>query len=517
MKKRLLMTLAASATVVLVGCSNDKTEHKEVKVSLPTEAKADKLDAQRYDSAMPVYSAVYEPLVEYDKDKSVKAGLADKWTVDENGKHYRFHLKKDIKFSDGSTLNAEAVKFSLDRAKALNKDTTVETLKQLDKVVIKDSHTVDIYLKQPSNQVLNELTQARPLRIMSPHAVEGHKVDGKFKEAIGTGAFTVASTGKEQTTFKPNKYFNHDKPVDYDLTFQTIEDGDSRNAAIQSGSIDITGGALGMLSDQQLKTYQQSKALSVEDKPSTVSHFMGFNPENKILQQREIRQAITESIDTAQLSDRKMKGIFQEGVQFVNDDNQPRTKFDIKHAQHLLNQQGYHKNQQGIFEKDGKPLAFNLVIQTAEFPNWKEKAQQVQDELKQAGIKVNIKTLDAQTYYDTLWTTKDYDLIFYRTYSDALMPYQFMNSVFKQIDGKPGVLADDRKLSQQLDDFPQQVSTQSQQQAFNDIFKHFNASYYGVPIAYPRETFVTSERIQQFEFSGLTDAPIDYKRLKVKD
>ncbi|MEJ7312170.1 nickel ABC transporter substrate-binding protein, partial [Staphylococcus epidermidis] len=63
MKKRLLMTLTASATLLLAGCGHSSKEGKQVTVSLPTEAKADQLDAQGYDAAMPVYSAVYEPLV----------------------------------------------------------------------------------------------------------------------------------------------------------------------------------------------------------------------------------------------------------------------------------------------------------------------------------------------------------------------------------------------------------------------------------------------------------------------
>ena len=141
----------------------------------------------------------------------------------------------------------------------------------------------------------------------------------------------------------------------------------------------------------------------------------------------------------------------------------------------------------------------------------------MQRQLKQAGIKLNVKTLDSQSYYDTLWTKKDYDLIFYRTYSDALMPYNFMSSVFKNNDGQPGVLADDETLTKQLDNFPSTVSKEGQKRSFDDIFKHFNQQYYGVPIAYPNETFVVSDKVKQFKFSGLTDAPIDYKALKVNE
>ncbi len=516
MKKRILVAAVATTSLMLTACGNDDKKQEAISVSLPTEAKANQLDAQSYDAAMPVYSAVYEPLVQYDKKSGVKPKLAEKWSVDSEGKVYTFHLKKDVKFSDGSPLNAEAVKFSIERAKAMNPETTVETLKQLDKVTVDDQHTVSIHLKTPSNQVLNELTQVRPLRIMSPHAVEGEKTKGKFKKAIGTGALMVDKTGKEQTSMKPNPHFNNDHPVKYHLNFQTIEDGDSRNAAVQSGSIDVTGGALGMLTEQQIKSHQDQKDLHVEDAPSTVSHFMAFNPKQEVLKNKAIRQAISESIDTKHLSDKEMKGIFQKDVQFINENNQEKHVFDVKAAKKALKSEDYEQNKDGIFEKEGKPLQFNLVIQTAEFPNWKDKAEQVQSDLKKAGIKVQIKTLDTQSYYDTLWTKKDYDMIFYRTYSDALMPYQFMNSVFKNADNQPGVLANDPTLSKQLEAFPKELSKGDQQQAFNEIFKHFNKGYYGVPIAYPNETFVTSDRIENFKFSGLTDAPIDYEKLKVK-
>ena len=56
---------------------------------------------------------------------------------------------------------------------------------------------------------------------------------------------------------------------------------------------------------------------------------------------------------------------------------------------------------------------------------WKTKAEIMQQDLKNVGIHLDINVLDAQTYYETLTIRKDYDLIFYRSYTNALMPYNF--------------------------------------------------------------------------------------------
>lgn len=71
---------------------------------------------------MPVYNAIYQPLVTYGKNGKIESGLATSWEASEDGKHYLFHLKKNVKFNDGSDFDASAVKFSIERAKAT--DTT---------------------------------------------------------------------------------------------------------------------------------------------------------------------------------------------------------------------------------------------------------------------------------------------------------------------------------------------------------------------------------------------------------
>ncbi|WP_257643683.1 ABC transporter substrate-binding protein, partial [Staphylococcus haemolyticus] len=171
-------------------------------------------------------------------------------------------------------------------------------LDKLKSITIKDKHTVEIELKSPSNQVLNELSQVRPLRIMSQHAVKGGNTTGKFEKAIGTGPFKVADSTNETVSFQPNTYYRNGHPLNYNLTFQSIEDSDSRHLAIESHSIDITGGSLGQMTPQQVKESHRNKALSVHTSPSTETQFMGFNPQHKILQDKTMREAISKAINT---------------------------------------------------------------------------------------------------------------------------------------------------------------------------------------------------------------------------
>ena len=506
------------AMLMLSGCAQHHNDNKEVKVSLPREFNTNQLDAQGFDAPMPVYNAIYQPLVTYGKNGKIEPGLATSWEASEDGKHYLFHLKKNVKFNDGSDFDASAVKFSIERAKATDTTDPMETLDKLKSITIKDKHTVEIELKSPSNQVLNELSQVRPLRIMSPHAVKGGNTTGKFEKAIGTGPFKVADSTNETVSFQPNTYYRNGHPLNYNLTFQSIEDSDSRHLAIESHSIDITGGSLGQMTPQQVKESHRNKALSVHTSPSTETQFMGFKPQHKILQDKTMREAISKAINTDDLSsDKKLKGLFQQNVQYVNAHNQPDHVYSPSTSKSLICSLGYKMNNDGYFEKDDHILSLKLALQTDEFPEWKTKAEIMQQDLKKVGIKLDINILDSQTYYETLTVRKDFDLIYYRTYTNALMPYNFLNARFKQDGSRPGVFANDTTLTSMIKQFPTMINMHDRQRAFNKLSSYIDQQYLIVPISYPNETFVTSPKIRQFEFSGQTDAPINYDKLKVSN
>jgi peptide/nickel transport system substrate-binding protein len=147
-----------------------------------------------------MHAAVYDTLVEYDpKTFKTRPSLATEWKQI-SPTQLRFTLRQGVKFSDGSEMSAEDVKFSLERAKAKTSNFTVYAL-GVDKVEIVNPTTVDIISTLPNPVLVNQLTE---LRIMSkPWAEKNNSAEPKdiktkdesfaHRNALGTGPFMLKS------------------------------------------------------------------------------------------------------------------------------------------------------------------------------------------------------------------------------------------------------------------------------------------------------------------------------------
>jgi peptide/nickel transport system substrate-binding protein len=91
-----------------------------------------------------------------------------------------------------------------------------------------------------------------------------------------------------------------------------------------------------------------------------------------------------------------------------------------------------------------------------------------------------------------------------------------LNSLFHNTAETHGVLADDVALTKLLDQSALTINETTQQEIFDEILKRINQETLAIPIDYKDEIFVTSEKIAEFSYSGLSDAPIDFKNIKVK-
>ena len=93
------------------------------------------------------HAHVYEGLVTRDKELKIAPALAESWEILEPT-HWRFHLRKGVKFHNGDPFTADDVLFSADRVRA--KGSNFLTNVPADAKFIKvDDHTVDVKLDSP--------------------------------------------------------------------------------------------------------------------------------------------------------------------------------------------------------------------------------------------------------------------------------------------------------------------------------------------------------------------------------
>src|SRR5690606_26674155 len=138
-----------------------------------------------------LYANVFEGLTRIGARGEVLPGLAESWTVSDDGKVYTFKLRTSVKFHDGTDFDADDVKFSLDRARADDSINAQETLfAAIDTAEVVDPATVKVTLKDPQGSFLYNMGWGDAV-IVAPESAETNK-----EKPIGTGPFKFDNWAK---------------------------------------------------------------------------------------------------------------------------------------------------------------------------------------------------------------------------------------------------------------------------------------------------------------------------------
>jgi len=100
---------------------------------------------------------LYDTLVYPTTDASVKPHVAETWEVSDDGLTSTFHLRKGLKFHDGSEITAEDVKFSMDRLIEIGEGFSYIFIDKVKSVAAIDKYTVEFTLAKPYGPFVNSL------------------------------------------------------------------------------------------------------------------------------------------------------------------------------------------------------------------------------------------------------------------------------------------------------------------------------------------------------------------------
>ena len=181
-----------------------------------------------------VYGNVYEGLTRITEQGRVAAGLAQSWTVSDDGLRYRFNLRRGVHFHDGTPLTAAEVRWSLDRARAAGSTNPLrELLAPLQAIHIVDELTVELELERPVADLLTYLGWGN-LVILSPATATRAAT-----APVGTGPYRFVEWRKgDAVVLELNPDYWGTPARLQRVTFRIVPDASSALAALLAGDVD---------------------------------------------------------------------------------------------------------------------------------------------------------------------------------------------------------------------------------------------------------------------------------------
>ena len=255
---------------------------------------------------------IVETLVTFpDESTQVVPGLAESWTVSKDGLRYTFKLRKNVAFHDGTPMNAEAVKFSIERQ--INPEHPFNKLGKypfanyffgnVKAVEVVDPQTVEFVLKEPRASFLAILT-AGAASVVSPTAVKKLGADYALTP-VGTGPFKYVSWDRGQRVVleKNPSYWKFPVKVDR-VVFRPIVEDQARLTELMTGTLDLMVGT----PPDFVAQLEKSPTITLLKQVGAHVWYLGVNNQKKPLDDKRVRQAMNYAVNKEAIVRDVLKG-----------------------------------------------------------------------------------------------------------------------------------------------------------------------------------------------------------------
>lgn len=187
-----------------------------------------------------IYEHMCEKLYEIDQNLKIFPQLAaDLPSVSDGGKTVTIKLRSGVKFNDGTLMDAEAVRYSLDRHLNMKGSARRSELELVSAIEVVDPQTVRLRLKAPFSPILATLADRAGMPVSPAHA---KKLEDKFGTApvcVGPWKFVERVPQDRIVLEKSKDYFDQNQARFDRIVFRIIADDNVRLANLRSGDIDM--------------------------------------------------------------------------------------------------------------------------------------------------------------------------------------------------------------------------------------------------------------------------------------
>ncbi len=330
-----------------------------------------------------------ETLTKLAKNGQTVPGLATSWQLSGDNKTLTLQLRKGVKFQDGTPFNAKAVKFNLDRLL----DPKVESpqrapYESIASVQPVGESTVKLNLSHPDPALVAALS-ASSAGIISPKSINapGNSYTN-VTHPVGTGPYSFVSYQQgDSVHFKKFDGYWGPKPYYENVVFHIVPEAATRESLVLSGQDEMA--VLPPVAD--LQQLQQGDDTNVLMAPSDRTIFMAFKTPGNTFDDPTVRQAINYAVNKQAIIKNVLFGAAEPMTAPVAPSVEGYCKvgsypFDPKKAEAMLAKAGV------------KKVSITVGTPTGRYLQDKEATDAIAGNLRDVGLKVQIRTMDWASY-----------------------------------------------------------------------------------------------------------------------
>ncbi|MEV6167486.1 ABC transporter substrate-binding protein [Streptomyces sp. NPDC051954] len=309
-RNRGLRNVAAIASIssLVAGCgvlSSDSSGDEEPIVVGTTSAPSTLDPAASWDSSWELFRNIYQTLLSYPFGASAPqpdAAEACDFT-DATNTAYRCELRSGLKFSDGSVLDAKAVKYSIDRIREINVNGgPAGLLGSLDRVQALGDREIVFHLNKPDATF--PFVLATPA--MSIVAPDAYPADALRKDdgVVGSGPYALKSydDGKQAELVGNDSYKGFADRRNDAVTIRYFQDSPTLTGALKDKELDVAFRGLAADDIVDLQDKDSKGELQLIEGSGTEINYLVFNPKDPWAAKPAVRKAVAQVVDRAAIA-----------------------------------------------------------------------------------------------------------------------------------------------------------------------------------------------------------------------
>jgi peptide/nickel transport system substrate-binding protein len=341
------------------------------------------------------FALTYDVLAKPGADGKTDLRLAESITPDAALRNWTVRLRANAQFTDGRPVTADDVLFSLRRLHSKSAE-NFGRMQMFDLAASKviDQHTVELVTTKPYAEV--------PRAVESVTFVVPNGTTDFTKAAPGSGPFRMTDGTPEAAVLERNDKWWGLPPALRRVEVRAVTDPQARAQAVLSGQADVAAS----VNPATAKQVEGNAGFSVVHRAAITLYPLVMRLDQPPFSDQRVRDAIKLAVNRKDLLDKVFLGYGRVGNDLVTpaDPTSPqlpeRTR-DVAKARELLAQAGH-------------PQGLNLTLHTTtSYPGMDTAAVLAAEQLREAGITVQVKTAPPDTYWTAVWAKEPFYVGFF--------------------------------------------------------------------------------------------------------